>query len=927
MTLLQGICALLLAANLCHGADLAGYWEGTIQTTRVNEGYILSRGIEPGNDENSRLRNEIVRSRNEMEFSNLTRDKVRDVNPFVMLISKEDPKSLMTGPASTPYIGSMVPTAAWAQAQGTWSGDGFDLNSAYNGRGYRIAGRLAPDGAIAGEWSQSEAGTEVLAGVFRVARKGGGGGGESATRSPVAGATPAGLGGVGEVPGPANLPEAIIGILAPGLLAVLTGLKNVIDGGSTPVAVAQTPPAPPSVYGPDHDQAIRDLNDARTKYEETKKQWEDLEKTLDKNDPRYATTKKQYEDYIKYQQQLAQQADARAQAIAQQAQQAQSTPPEVSGTTPDGKNYTLTYDPKLGGYINDLTGGFIPPDRLDDWRSAQQQNYQQLQDFRNRNQQLDKSGQDSMHQSLQAIKDKYDKQTKNLANLGKMEKDIILGNGNVKGLYKPPGEPGNILTNIRNLAQQILSGNGTAPQKYQSIRKLYGDTRSGTATTPDSIPSQNEHVRDIISGTVKNTVDEVVTGSSWKGMIVRGLLGVATGGTSEVVLVPVQSLTTMKDYVDKGGNSIAGGFGHALVEVAIAEITNVAVGGLVKVGTVGGKWAGSGLTKVAGSLKDAVKNAAKNGNSIAKTLVSVAEGASTKMSGAYGKAVKYWAGETAPPYRPPANLPKANPKYGTSSVAGVAPGAGPKVPVVSTGTGPNIRYVRQPQTPVGPHMTGMPESSIRHAQMVADKYGVIADVRPTTPKAAQLLVSGEAKPKPCWIKNKTISELDVQLGANADNLAKAGHFNPKMPPKGSMSDAEYKALADRFKERQSEYVRNNSALRHDPRVTIKDGIIIEKASGKPFTGDHDVFDIRGVDGKPVPPAIRDQVIKELSQPPFNAQHGAHMEGGWVKPNDSTLVSIDNKIIDSHTLGQPGSKPLISLGSDRPPESTFVVGGR
>jgi len=280
-----------------------------------------------------------------------------------------------------------------------------------------------------------------------------------------------------------------------------------------------------------------------------------------------------------------------------------------------------------------------------------------------------------------------------------------------------------------------------------------------------------------------------------------------------------------------------------------------------------------------------------------------------------------------PPYKPPANLPKASPKYGTSSVAGTAPGAGPHAPVVSTGTGPNIRYVRQPQTPVGPHMTGMPEASVRHVQVVTDKFGVIADVRPTTARAAELLVSGEAKPKPCWIKNKTINEIDLQLGANADGLGKAGHFDPKLPPKGTMSDAEYKELVKRFNERQSEYVRNNSSLRHDPRVTIKDGVIIENSSGKPFTGDHDVFDIRGVDGKPVPPAVRDQVIKELTQPPFNAQHGAHMEGGWVDPNNSKLVEIDNNIINSHTLYEPNSKPLISFGPDHPPESTFVVGGR
>ncbi len=74
----------------------------------------------------------------------------------------------------------------------------------------------------------------------------------------------------------------------------------------------------------------------------------------------------------------------------------------------------------------------------------------------------------------------------------------------------------------------------------------------------------------------------------------------------------------------------------------------------------------------------------------------------------------------------------------------------------------------------------MPDANVKKITDIAAAEGVIIDIRPTTPHAAELLKSGKALPKPAQIKAKTINDLDVQLGlAPKEHLGKVGYFPPE----------------------------------------------------------------------------------------------------------------------------------------------------
>jgi len=240
-------------------------------------------------------------------------------------------------------------------------------------------------------------------------------------------------------------------------------------------------------------------------------------------------------------------------------------------------------------------------------------------------------------------------------------------------------------------------------------------------------------------------------------------------------------------------------------------------------------------------------------------------------------------------------------------------------------------------------LAGMPEKNIKHVQMVADKYGVEVQVRPTNPDARALLESGEGYPKPEMIKMKTINNLDIQLGAPTDGAGKVGYFEPQLPS-GVKSVGELpEDLASRYRQRMDEYVDQRGKVAHlsDPDqikpgerlIEVRDGVVHDRATNKPFTGDHDLFDIRGMNGEELPKAVRDRVVRDLRDVPAQAQHGDHMSWDYSKLSrerppaaidpvtgaESQAKSpweiakgVDDKILAGHG---PGKEPLITFRSN------------
>ena len=61
-------------------------------------------------------------------------------------------------------------------------------------------------------------------------------------------------------------------------------------------------------------------------------------------------------------------------------------------------------------------------------------------------------------------------------------------------------------------------------------------------------------------------------------IICRIGLGIVTGGTSEIILTPVSALAEMKEYVDKGGDSVWGGFAQISLKIIAMELLFAGLG-------------------------------------------------------------------------------------------------------------------------------------------------------------------------------------------------------------------------------------------------------------------------------------------------------------------------------------------------------------
>lgn len=623
-------------------------------------------------------------------------------------------------------------------------------------------------------------------------------------------------------------------------------------------------------------------------------------------------------------------------------------PDEIEWTAPDGKRHVLVRN-EQGQYINILTGGMVDVTRLDEWKQSwsniiadhQQFSQQQMEKLENRDTAFDK-GMDAWL-AEQKEKDKIFK------NLNQMEMNILLGKGPEGSLYRPPGSPGNILDHIGQLQDQILKGKPLDKQKYQQIFNIYKGVKLGDILTEDKLPTSNEITRDIINNTFQSTAKEFILGeksdgsTSWLGMIGRTLTATVTGGASELVFTPIEAAKNMKDYVDAGGNSIAGGFTHAMGAVITGEVFGkageLAGAGIKKVGSAVGKAAGEFLenagkkgSTAAQQVLDAVGSAKKG----LKDLVSSIQETLSGKKPSTGTTVKQ------PPQQLPTGLSRAEARAGS----------GTNIEICDAGL------------PADQFACGYSTNAVKHAKAVADKYGVVLDLRPTNSASREWIESGAALPKPSYVKNKTLTEADKLLGAKGPP-GTVGHYVPKMPPKGNMSDQQYEELRKLFRSRQKEYLEESihlSKMKAEGKIDIKDGVVFDKKTGKPLAGDIDIFDIRDpVSGKPLPryqvdhkgnllidPAtgqpklnpVREQIIKELKNGPFQAQHGAHMDWKYDHlPSTNHDANIDRGVIGKHQqqipirnssgeiTGYKPGEPLVAVGPNGRMSAVHIRGGR
>jgi len=397
---------------------------------------------------------------------------------------------------------------------------------------------------------------------------------------------------------------------------------------------------------------------------------------------------------------------------------------------------------------------------------------------------------------------------------------------------------------------------------------------------------------------------------SVKSMALRGLVGVATGGSSELAYTPASAAYTMKDYVDKGGDSVLGAFGHALKDVAIGELMGLGIGGVIN---YGGKYGGKLLSAIADQVPPSVTSSIKEG---LETVTTPIKEGFEKLKDVLDTEIRnpFAAAATdLPPgistFRPPPktegelfdavrNARKGEPAPGLSDVS--------------------FKPAGKP-----PDLDGMTVRDQKVVKMVADKHGVDVHMRPTNPESQKWIESGNAHPKPELLKTKTIDADDVQLGFSEDSRGLVACREPVKPPEikpPDMPDDQFARLNDRYNQRLKEFTNEAEHLRDlQQRGGIKwdekTGIITDARTGKPFAGDNDPFAyVDSVTKKPVSPYTVNQINKDL-QANGATLHNEHVNWdlsgksntpgvGGAQSDFSTAAAIDNKILKGHSASIP-----------------------
>ncbi|CAM5740832.1 hypothetical protein SMICM304S_03518 [Streptomyces microflavus] len=215
------------------------------------------------------------------------------------------------------------------------------------------------------------------------------------------------------------------------------------------------------------------------------------------------------------------------------------------------------------------------------------------------------------------------------------------------------------------------------------------------------------------------------------------------------------------------------------------------------------------------------------------------------------------------------------------------------------------------------HTYGIPEKNFNKFRDVARDRNVVVDVRPTNPSAPKWLDAG-AMPKPQDIKAKTVSDVDVLLGADAGNVGLVGYFKPVLPDQGSVPVDAWDRVLSRFNQRSTEFhelAGKMAQYEADGKFTVHDGIVFGfdgEGGRRPITGDHDLFDVSAPDGSRVSLPEHDALIEEMRAKDMAVAHGAHM---FWNPPTAFDKSVFDKIVSSHE-GSSG-EPLLrfSPGND------------
>jgi hypothetical protein len=482
---------------------------------------------------------------------------------------------------------------------------------------------------------------------------------------------------------------------------------------------------------------------------------------------------------------------------------------------------------------------------------------------------------------------------------------------------------------ISKVKTQLIKNQNVDTDMYSAIYRVYEGKITGRTISESTIPPEAHVFRETVIGGIEGTTREVVTGVdadgnlSKKSLVLRGIVDYATGGASEMVYTPAAATYTIKDYVEKGGDSVLGAFGAAMKDVLTGEGIGRGVGLL-------GKYGGKLFSKAADLIPASITTPVREGF---ETLTTPIREGFEKLKDVLDTEIKNpFASVDAPA---PAGISghRVPPKTDGQLVDEITAAK------TSGKPHPGLKEPTFEAADLPPDLAGMTVKDQKVVRMVADKHGVKVHMRPTNPDAAEWVNSGKAHPKPEALKTKTINADDIELGYDPDSKGLTACKEPRLPDPAKVAPEKLPDLDKRYQERLKEFNDEASHLRDlEAQGKIKwdkdTGIITDAKTGKPFAGDNDSFAYTdAVTGKPVSPFTQRQINKDL-QAHGTTMHNEHVDfdyshlddtvpkgGSTVPAGTSTpgiepplsdfakAAKVDGKILNGHTQGVQGAKPL------------------
>jgi hypothetical protein len=214
-------------------------------------------------------------------------------------------------------------------------------------------------------------------------------------------------------------------------------------------------------------------------------------------------------------------------------------------------------------------------------------------------------------------------------------------------------------------------------------------------------------------------------------------------------------------------------------------------------------------------------------------------------------------------------------------------------------------------------MKGMSVDTALKVREIAMREDLTIRFRMVDKPVIRLLQEGHPA-KPAMLKMKTIKEIDTYLGASKRDIGKVGFYEPELPSNLlKMSEAEAAAVMKRYNQRLAEYNQYKGEVQSmvERGVIEQQGkVIVDPVTGKAFTGDYDLFDIRrgGKEGPGVElEALKDEIRQTLEEKPVSVQHGAHLDWNEFKAGE---IEVFTKIVKEARPAE-GNPPMVEVGPD------------